>query len=86
MTSSCFYTYCVVSDKYVVQEHVAQLVHAFVLSILKTLLTTATQFSTVGSTNGSHHTASTPLERIAVRLIPDLGYNDHVAPALRQLH
>ena len=82
MTSSCFYQLRRLRQirRPVGQELVAQLVHSFVLSRLD-----------YGNSvlAGLPKSAIMPLQRVqnaAARLILDLRMNEHVTPALRQLH
>jgi hypothetical protein len=82
VTSSCFYQLRRLRQirRPVGQELVAQLVHSFVLSRLD-----------YGNSvlAGLPKSAIMPLQRVqnaAARLILDLRMNDHVTPALRQLH
>ena len=82
VTSSCFYQLRRLRQirRPVGQELVAQLVHSFVLSRLD-----------YGNSvlAGLPKSAIMPLQRVqnaAARLILDLRMNEHVTPALRQLH
>ena len=82
VTSSCFYQLRRLRQirRPVSQKLVAQLVHSFVLSRLDYRNSVLA---------GLPKSAIMPLQRVqnaAARLILDLRMNDHVTPALRQLH